>query len=144
VHPFLLGRRHGPVEHPPALGLGPLDHPHEPGRAGHHQHEQHRPGAGDGGHLEDEQGRGDQGGRAHGQQPPPAEAGLPPPGRLGQPGHRGVQPGRVQQQVGAEVQAVGDGRRGAAEGEDRGQRVGGHGHGQVGDEELEGGRAPRV
>jgi hypothetical protein len=73
---------------------------------------------------------------------PRPRRGLPPPGRLGQPGHRGVQPGRAQQQVGAEVQAVGDGRRGAAEGEDRGQRVGGHGHGQVGDEELEGGRAP--
>jgi hypothetical protein len=27
VHALLLGRLHGPVEHPAALGLGPLDPP---------------------------------------------------------------------------------------------------------------------
>jgi hypothetical protein len=67
VHPFLLG---------------PLDHPYEAGRTRHHEHEQHRPGAGDGGHLEldaleplaDGQGRGGLGGR---DQPP----GRPPGGR---------------------------------------------------------------
>ena len=31
MHPLLLGRLHGPVEHPPALTLSPLDPTHEPG-----------------------------------------------------------------------------------------------------------------
>ena len=94
MHPLLLGRPHGPVEHPPALTLGPLDPTHEPGHPAHHQQEQHRPGAGDDGDqevvapepLDDQQGRGDQGGRPHGQQPAPAQASLAPPGRLRQAG----------------------------------------------------------
>ena len=150
MHALLFGRLHGPVEHPAALGLGPLDPPHEPGHADHHQHEQHRPGAGDGHHLdlaaaeplEDQQGRGDQGGRPHGQQPAPAQAGLAPPRRLRQPGHRRVQPGRAHEHVVHQVHAVGDGRGGAAEGEHREQRVGGRGHGQAGDQQPDGGRAP--
>ena len=39
VHALVLGRLHGLVEHPAALGLGPLEPAHEPGQAGHDQHE---------------------------------------------------------------------------------------------------------
>jgi len=52
LHALLLGRLHGPVEHPPAFALGPLDPAHQPGHAPHDQDEQHRPGTGDGGRLE--------------------------------------------------------------------------------------------